>query len=78
MERFQSVGVRQGDIILVTTILVSVFKKLDWNGNKRKCEVLKPSSFRIRLRINLNHLQTMISQLNDESIKVGLKTNFKC
>lgn len=73
-------GVRQGDNIspkFITSTLESVFKKLDWsrmginiNGNN-----LRFADDIALIAANLNQLQTMISQLHQESGKVGLKMN---
>ncbi len=72
-------GVRQGDGVspkLFTTILESVFKKLDWSGMRMKINGKFLNHIRcaddiLLIATDLNQLQTLMSQLNDESSKLG-------
>ena len=78
-------GVRQGDPIspkLFTAAMKDVFRNLDWQSNG----ILVDGEYLTHLRfaddiLLVSHdpleLQTMIRELNEESIKAGLKMNIK-
>jgi hypothetical protein len=76
-------GVRQGDTIspkLFTSILESVFKKLDWsnkgiNINGEYLSHLRFADDIVLMAADLDQAQVMLQQLNEESSKVGLKMN---
>ena len=76
-------GVRQGDTIspkLFTSILDSIFKKLDWSemGININGEYLSNLRFADDISLmaaDLDQAQIMLQQLNEESNKVGLKMN---
>jgi endonuclease/exonuclease/phosphatase family metal-dependent hydrolase len=78
-------GVRQGDIIspkLFNAGLEEVFKRLDWenNGLRINGEYLSHLRFAddiVLISRNPRELQSMISELNDESSKLGMKMNMK-
>ena len=76
-------GVRQGDTIspkLFTSVLESVFKKLDWSkkGIDIKGEFLSHLRFAddiVLVALDLDQAQVMLEELNEEANKVGLKMN---
>ena len=76
-------GVRQGDTIspkLFTSVLESVFKKLDWSkkGIDIKGEFLSHLRFAddiVLVALDLDEAQVMLEELNEEANKVGLKMN---
>ena len=76
-------GVRQGDTIspkLFTATLESVFKKLDWsemgiNMNGKHLSHLRFADDIVLVAADQAQAQNMIRQLNEESVKVGLKMN---
>ena len=76
-------GVRQGDTIspkLFTSTLETVFKKLDWsrmgiNVNGKFSSHLRFADDICLIAMGLDQAQVMIQQLNDESMKIGLKMN---
>lgn len=76
-------GVRQGDTIspkLFTSILESVFKKLDWskmgiNINGEYLSNLRFADDIVLIAVDLDQAQIMLQQLNEEASKVGLKMN---
>lgn len=76
-------GVRQGDTIspkLFTSTLETVFKKLHWrtmgiNINGKYLSHLRFADDVGLTAIDLDQAQVMLQQLNEESMKVGLKMN---
>ena len=81
-------GVRQGDTIspkLFTSVLESVFRKLDWskmgiNINGEYLSNLRFADDIVLMAVDLDLMlpdqaQLMLQQLNEEASKVGLKMN---
>lgn len=76
-------GVRQGDPLspkLFSAVLESICRKLNWdkygiNINGSKLHHLRFADDLILLDEHPENLESMINNLNDESIKVGLKMN---
>jgi len=77
-------GVRQGDTIspkLFTAALESIFKKLEWselgvNINGRYLNHLRFADDIVLIAPDLQQLKLMLTELNEESKKVGLKMNW--
>ena len=76
-------GVRQGDTIspkLFSLGLEGIFKELDWSGmginiNGRFLNNLRFADDIVLIAPNLEELETMLTQLNEMSQRIGLKMN---